>query len=161
MRPRSNPGNHWSAASHDHRKRSSRSCPSRLHPTSPRERTKTSITVTTSAPSVQRTSSDAQRVCGLAAHVGLSSTWAASRSGQPTRDPPLLVSRLRTAKHRHRGSGAALDVICRKMFSRRTSHAGVRRNWIRNPSQVCHRSLAGRPALDHESCPRSAHIPVA
>jgi hypothetical protein len=161
MRPRSNPGNHWSAASHDHRKRSSRSCPSRLHPTSPRERTKISITVTTNAQFVQRTSSDAQRVCGRAAHVGLSSTWVVSRSGQPMKDPPLLVSRRRTAKHHHRGSGAALDVICRKMFSRRTSHAGVRRNWIQNLSQVCRHFLAGKPALDHESCPRSARIHVA
>ena len=161
MRPRSSPGNHWSAASHEHRKRSSRSCPSRLHPTLPRERTKISTTVTTSALSVQRTSSDVQRVCGRAAHVGPSSTWAASRSGRPTRGPPLLVSRRRTVKHHHRGSGAALDAICRKMFFRRTSHAGVRRNWIQKPSQASRHSHAGRPALDHESCPKSAHIPVA
>jgi hypothetical protein len=161
MRPRSNRGNHWSAASHDRRKRSSRSCPSRLHPTSPRERTKTSITVTTNALSVQRISKDVQRVCGRAVRVGLSSTWVVSRSGQPMKDPPLLVSRLRMAKHHHRGSGAALDVTCRKTSCRRTFHAGVRRNWIQNPSQVCRRSHAGRPALDHESCPRSARIHVA
>ena len=161
MRPRSNPGNHWSAASHDHRKRSSRSYPSRLHPTSPRERTKTSTTATTSAPSVQRILRDAQRVCGRAARAGLSSTWAASRSGRPTRDPPLLVSRRRTVKHHHRGSGAALDVTCRKTLSQRTSHAGVRRSWIQNLLRVCPRSHVGRPALDHESCPRSARIHVA
>lgn len=161
MRPRSSPGNHWSAASHDHRKRSSRSCPSRLRPTSPRERTKTSTTATTSAPSVQRILRDAQRVCGRAARAGLSSTWAALRSGRPTRGPPLLVSRRRTVKHHHRGSGAALDVTCQKTLSQRTSHAGVRRSWIQNLLRVCPRSHVGRPALDHESCPRSARTHVA
>lgn len=160
MRPTSSQGDRWSIASHELRSRSSHSCQSRPHPTSPREHTKTLTTVTTNAPSAPRTSSDAQRVCGRAGHVGLSSIWAASRSGPPTKVQQLLVSKLRTVKHHHRGSGAALGVTCPRTFCRRISRVGARRSWTQSQSQVCHRSRAARLVPDHESYRRSAPIHV-
>lgn len=130
--PRSNQANPSHHANNARRAKRNPNYPSPPHRTSRRGPRRTLTTDITSVLSAQKKSGGIRVACGRVEHAGLSSIWAASRNGRPTRAPLLLDNRQRMARCHLRGNGVVLDAICRRMSCPRTSIAGARRSSIPN-----------------------------
>lgn len=161
MHPPSSQASPSLPANHDRPNKSNRKPPNRQHPILPLEHMKTSTTVTTNAPSVQKRSRGDRGVSGHAGRVGPCFIWDVSRNGRPTKALQQRDNKLRTERHLHRDNGAVQGAICQRMVYQRISTAGVRRSWIRDLHLVYLRFPAVSLVRDHESFPNLVPIHAA